>query len=126
MRHVLILSLIVLSAALAPALAAPATIEGSWRGSGIVSHRGSADAVRCRVAFTRVRAKSFGVSAQCATETGRYDVSGRVVGSGSNRYFGLVQGQGLSGRLVVVQHGNRLSATVTNRRGSAKLSLSRG
>lgn len=126
MRHFLILSLIALVAALTPTLAAPATIEGSWRGSGIVSHRGTADAVRCRVSFSRVTAKSFGVSAQCATDTGRYDVSGRVVGSGANRYFGLLQGQGVSGQVVIVQHGNRLSVTVTNRRGSAKFSLSRG
>jgi len=125
MRHALILSLIVLSAAFTSAPAA-ASLEGSWRGSGIVSHRGTADAVRCRVSFARVSAKSFAVSAQCATETGRYDVSGRVVSSGANRYFGLVQGQGLSGKVVVVQHGNRLSVTVTSRRGSARLSLSRG
>lgn len=126
MRHFLILSLIALVAALTPTLAAPATIEGSWRGSGIVSHRGTADAVRCRVSFARVSAKSFALSSQCATETGRYDVSGRVVGLGTNRYFGLVQGQGMSGKVAIVQHGNRLSVTVTSRRGSAKLSLSRG
>jgi hypothetical protein len=126
MRHALILSLIVLSAAFTSAPAAAASLEGSWRGSGIVSHRGTADAVRCRVSFARVSAKSFAVSSQCATETGRYDVSGRVVSSGANRYFGLVQGQGLSGRAVIVQHGNRLSVTVTSRRGSATLTLSRG
>jgi hypothetical protein len=73
-----------------------------------------------------VSAKSFAVSSQCATDTGRYDASGRVVGSGANRYFGLVQGQGVSGKVVVVQHGNRLSVSVTSRRGSVKLSLSRG
>jgi hypothetical protein len=72
-----------------------------------------------------VSAKSFAVSSQCATETGRYDASGRVVSSGANRYFGLVQGQGVSGKVVIVQHGNRLSVTVTSRRGSARLSLSR-
>ena len=126
MRHILIWSLIVLSAAFTSAPAAAASLEGSWRGSGIVSHRGSADAMRCRVTFTRVTAKSFAVSSQCATETGRYDASGRVVASGANRYFGLVQGQGVSGKVVIVQHGNRLSVTVTSRRGSAKLSLSRG
>ena len=126
MRHALILSLIVLSAVLTPALAAPATIEGSWRGSGIVSHRGSADAVRCRVTFSRVTAKSFGVSAQCATDTGRYDVSGRVVGSGGDRYSGWVTTNNQGGLAVIVRHGNRLSVTVKSRRGSAKLSLSRG
>ena len=64
------------------------------------------------------------MSSQCATETGRYDVTGRVVGGG-NRYSGPVQGQGVSGTAVIVQQGNRLSVTVTSRRGSAKLSLSR-
>jgi hypothetical protein len=125
MRHILTLSLIVLSAVLMLAPAAAATIEGSWRGSGIVTHRGGADRVRCRVTYTRVSEKSFAVSSQCATETSRYDVTGRVIRSGSNRYFGLVQAQGQSGRVVIVQHGNRLSVTVTSRRGTAKLSLSR-
>ena len=48
MRNSRILALIVLGASVTPALAAPATIEGSWRGTGTVSHRGDADAVRCR------------------------------------------------------------------------------
>jgi hypothetical protein len=124
MRHILIVSLIALSAALTPALAA-ASLQGQWRGSGTVSHRKATDAVRCRVSFQRLSTTSFSVSSQCATETGRYDVTGRVVASGGNRYSGPVQGQGVSGTAVVVQHGNRLSVTVTSRRGSAKLSLSR-
>lgn len=124
MRIALILSLVVLSVAFAPTPAA-ASIEGSWRGSGIVSYRGGADKVRCRVTFSRVSAKSFAVSSQCATETGRYDASGRVVASGANRYFGLVQGRGVTGKVVIVQHGNRLSVAATSRRGSAKLNLSR-
>jgi hypothetical protein len=125
MRQILILSFIVLGAAFTPALAAAATIEGSWRGSGIVSHRGSADAVRCRVRFSRATAQSFGVSAQCATDTGRYDVSGRVVSQGGSRYSGWVTTNNQGGLAVIVQHGNRLSVTVKSRRGSAKLSLSR-
>jgi murein DD-endopeptidase MepM/ murein hydrolase activator NlpD len=72
-----------------------------------------------------VSAKAFGVSSDCATETGRYAASGRVVASGSNRYFGLVQGEGVTGKVVIVQHGRSLSVSVTSRRGSAKLSLSR-
>ena len=75
--------------------------------------------------FTRVSAKSFAVTSLCATETGRYEVTGRVVSSGANRYFGLLQGQGKGGRTVIVQKGNRLSVTVPSGRGSAKLSLSR-
>ena len=123
MRHILIVSLIALGAALTPALAA-SSLQGQWRGSGVVSHRNSSDRVNCRVSFQRLSNTSFSVSSQCATETGRYDVTGRVVGGG-NRYSGPVQGQGVSGTAVIVQQGNRLSVTVTSRRGSAKLSLSR-
>jgi hypothetical protein len=43
MRHIVLLSAIALSAAVTAAQAAPATIEGSWRGSGIVSYRNGAD-----------------------------------------------------------------------------------
>ena len=81
MRHILVVSLIALSAALTPALAA-ASLQGQWRGSGTVSHRKSTDAVRCRVSFQRLSATAFSVSSQCTTETGRYDVTGRVVASG--------------------------------------------
>ena len=87
MRHILIVSLIVLGAALTPALAA-SSLQGQWRGSGTVSHRNTADKVNCRVSFQKLSATSFSVSSQCATDTGRYDVSGRVVASGGNRYSG--------------------------------------
>jgi hypothetical protein len=124
MRQFLIVSLIALSTALTPALAA-SSLEGQWRGSGSVSHRKSTDAVRCRVSFHRLSASSFSVASQSTTETGRYDVTGRVAAAGSNRYAGPVQGQGVTGTAVVVQHGKSLSVTVTSKRGSAKLSLSR-
>jgi hypothetical protein len=117
-------SLIALGTALTPALAA-SSLEGQWRGSGSVSHRKSTDAVRCRVSFHRLSATSFSVSSQCTTETGRYDITGRVAAAGGNRYSGPVQGQGVTGTAVIVQHGKSLSVTVTSKRGSAKLSLSR-
>jgi hypothetical protein len=124
MRQFLIVSLIALGTALTPALAA-SSLEGQWRGSGSVSHRKSTDAVRCRVSFHRLSATSFSVSSQCTTETGRYDVTGRVAASGGNRYSGPVEGQGVAGTAVIVMSGNRLSVTVTSKRGSDKLSLSR-
>ena len=124
MRHILIVTLIALGAALTPALAA-SSLQGQWRGSGVASHRNTTNAVRCRVSFQRLSNTSFSVSSQCATESGRYDVTGRVAASGGNRYSGPVQGQGVSGTAVIVQQGNRLSVTVTSRRGSVKLSLSR-
>jgi hypothetical protein len=124
MRIILAVSVLLVGIAFMSQPAA-ASLEGSWRGSGIVSYKGGADKVRCRVHFSRAGAKSFGVSSDCATETGRYATTGRVVASGANRYFGLIQGEGVTGKVVIVQHGKRLSVSVTSRRGSAKLSLSR-
>jgi hypothetical protein len=69
----------------------PASIEGWWRGSGIVTYRNGADNVQCRVRYTRLTAKTFRVSSQCATESGRYELTGRVVNVGGNRYTGWVQ-----------------------------------
>jgi hypothetical protein len=128
MRHIAILSAIALSTAVAAAQAAPATIEGSWRGSGIVTYRNGADNVQCRVRYTRSTAKSFAVSSQCATTSGHYELSGRVISVGENRYTGWVQSaqNNQGGRVTLVQHGNRLAVTVTSRRGSAKLTLARG
>jgi len=125
MRSAAILSLIFLAVALTSARAAPATIEGSWRGSGIVTYRNGADNVQCRVRYTRMTAKSFAVSSQCATKSGRYELTGRVVNVGGNRYTGWVQQGNQSGRVSLVQHGNRLSVTVTSRQGLARLSLAR-
>jgi hypothetical protein len=125
MRYVLLLFLFAFGAALTPALAAPAAIEGAWRGSGTVSHGGNADAVKCSARFTKVGGASYAVTSHCATDTGRYEVSGRVNAAGGNRYSGWVETNGQRGSVVIVQSGNRLSVTVTNRRGSGRLSLSR-
>jgi len=124
MRIILALSVMLAGVAFMPQPAA-ASLEGAWRGTGVVNYRGGADKLRCRVSFSRAGAKSFAISSDCATETGRYATSGRVVASGANRYFGLVQGEGVTGKVVIVQHGSRLSVSVTSRRGSARLSLSR-
>ena len=125
MRSVVILSLVFLAVALSSAQAEPASIEGWWRGSGIVTYGNGADNVQSRVRYTRLTAKSFAVSSQCATESGRYELTGRVVNVGGNRYTGWVQQGNQSGRALLVQHGNRLSVAVTSRRGLARLSLVR-
>ena len=43
----------------------------------------------------------------------------------SHRFSGPVQGEGVTGIAVVFLHGKQVSVTVSSRRGSAKLSLSR-
>ncbi len=123
-RHALIATLIASVFALTPALAA-SSLQGQWRGSGVVTHRKAKTPVRCRVSFYKLSATAFSLSSQCSAETRSYDVKGRVVASGSDRYSGRVEGDGASGAVVIVQRGNRLSVSVTSERGAAMLSLSR-
>jgi len=123
MRHAVIFYVFALS--VAPALAASAAIDGAWRGSGTVSHRGNTDAVKCTARFTKVGGASYEVASHCATETSRYEVSGRVNAAGGNRYSGWVETNGQRGSVVIVQQGNHLSVTVSSGKGSGHLSLSR-
>jgi hypothetical protein len=127
MRHIFIMSAFALGAAITAAQAAPApsTIEGSWRGSGIVAYRNRTDRVECRVRYTPGGAQRYLVASQCETNNGHYDLTGTVARVGGNRYAGWVGSGRQTGRVELVQHGNRLAVTVTSRRGSARLDLAR-
>ena len=62
MRRIVLLSAMFICGSLTAAEAAPASIAGSWAGSGTVGYRGSVDKVRCHARFTKTSAKSFAVS----------------------------------------------------------------
>ena len=120
-----ILAFVVSGALITQALAASATLAGSWSGSGTISSRKNTDSVRCHVRYTKVGGASFDISSQCMTDTRRYDITGQVNASSANRYSGWVESNGQRGNVVIVQTGNRLSVAVTGGKGSGQLSLSR-
>lgn len=122
-----LLSAILLGAMLGTAHAAPATIEGSWSGSGIAKFRNRTDRMVCRVNFARIEQKSFRVSAHCAVGDRRYEQSGRVSRVSSNRYRGYVYNAQFNerGNVLLSQRGSRLTVSVSGGRGSANLTLSR-
>jgi hypothetical protein len=126
MRSRLLVPLAVLGSALLSTPVLAATIEGSWRGSGIVTYRKGTDSVECRVRYTPGGAQRYLVSSQCETNSGHYDLSGVVARVGGNRYSGWVGRGRQTGRVELVQHGDRLAVTVTSRRGTARLTLGRG
>ena len=123
-----LLSALLLLAMLGSTDAAPATIEGSWSGSGIAKLRNRTDRIVCRVSFARIEGKSFRVSALCSTGGRRFEESGRVTSVGGNRYTGWVFNEQFNerGNVQLSQRGSRLSVTVTSSRGIANLTLSRG
>ena len=126
MRYIVgLVSLMLTCVALSTLSDAATSIEGSWIGSGTVSHRGNVDQVRCRVRYTKSSENSYAVSSVCTTENGRYDISGHVTKTGGNRYQGTVTSGNESGRVIMVHRGDRRSVAVTSPSGSAKLTLSR-
>jgi hypothetical protein len=120
-----IVGFLLVLATLTVAEAGPASIEGSWSGSGTVSTRGAVDQVHCRVRCTSESNNSYTVSSVCATESGHYDITGQVTSAGSNRYQGTVISGNENGRVLIFNRGNHLSVSVTSPRGSARITLSR-
>ena len=129
MRHgLLIISAIALSALLVAAKAVPtSSLEGYWKGSGTISAKSGTDNVRCRVRVKKSGGATFSFSATCATESGRYELSGQVRSTGGGRYAGTVQAGNAKGggRVQLSQSGRRLSVTASGSGGSARLSLSK-
>jgi hypothetical protein len=121
MRMFVFLAGLLICASLTVAEAAPASIAGSWSGTGTVGYRGSVDKVRCHARFT----KSYAVSSVCTTANGRYETTGNVTSTGGGRYRGTVTSGKVSGRVVLFNRGTHLSVSVTSRRGSAQISLTR-
>jgi hypothetical protein len=122
------LSALLLGALPGGAHAAPATIEGSWSGSGTAKLRNRIDRIVCRVSFARIEQKSYRLSSLCSMGDRRYEQSGRVSSVGGNRYTGWVFNEQFNerGSVALSQRGSRLSVTVTSSRGMANLTLSRG
>ena len=123
-----LLSVVLLAAMVGAADAAPATIEGSWSGSGTAKLRNRVDRIVGRVSFARIEQKSYRVSSFCSMGDRRYEQSGRVSSVGGNRYTGWVLNEQFNerGNVQLSQRGSRLSVTVTSSRGIANLTLSRG
>src|SRR5258705_13934289 len=127
MRYIigLLLSLMLTCVASHSLAVAATSIEGSWIGSGTVSHRSNVDRVQCRVRYTKSSENSYATSSVCTTENGRFEVSGHLTNIGGNRYQGTVTSGNETGRVIMVHRGDRQSGTVTSPSGSATLTLSR-
>jgi hypothetical protein len=126
MRYIIgLVSLVLMCVALNTLAKAASSIEGSWIGSGTVSHRGNVDKVQCRVRYTKSSENNYAISSVCTTENGRYDISGHVTNAGGNRYQGTVTSGNENGSVVMVHRGDQQSVTVTSSGGLAKIALSR-
>jgi hypothetical protein len=79
------------------------------------------------VRVSKASGNSFTYKSTCATDTGRYELTGTVSSSGGNRYTGTVQDVDKKGggTVLLILNGNTLSVTGAGGGGQAKLTLSR-
>ena len=123
MRHIVgLLSVMLACFALTTLHAAAASIEGSWIGSGTVSHRANVDRVQCRVRYTKSSENNYATSSVCTTET-RLVAMSQISAAIATKV--PVTSGNESGRVIMVHRGNQQSVTVTSPSGSARLTLSR-
>jgi len=130
MRHSFALISIAAISTLLTAANAPApSLEGYWKGSGIVSHKGADDRVECRVRYTRAGDRSFSYTATCAMESGKYDLTGSVTNTSGDRYSAMVvggsEGERETVHVLLIQRGHYLTVSVTSRSGSARMALAK-
>ena len=112
-----------------PALAqASGGIAGSWSGSGrVVLSTGNAERARCRVSFRRQTARTYGMSATCATPSTRVSQVAQVQLVSASSYEGRFYNReyDVTGTVRLVVNGRRMSAYLRGGGAAASLSLSR-
>lgn len=116
--------------AVAPAgvFAQGGSLEGSWTGGGYAEvTSGQRENVSCRVRYIRESADVFGVSAVCASKSVKLTQTGSVSRVAANRYIGDLYNAeyDVAGRVRIVVSGSSQSVTMTSKRGSGSLTLSR-
>jgi len=113
MRHrFALISIGAVSALLIAAAPTAASLEGYWRGSGIISYSGGSDHAECGVRHTRASGRRFSYTATCSTESGKYDLKGIVTNTSGGHVF-------------LTQFGKHLSLIATSKRGSARMTLAK-
>ena len=108
--------------------AEPASLEGSWSGSGTVTFpSGGKEAARCRASFKRSGSDSYAMNALCATPSGKVAQTAQLDRVTANRFAGAFQNAeyGITGQINIVVRGNSLSAALNGGGATASFSLSK-
>ena len=130
-RRTLVRSLAIAACVLAaspPAIAEPASLEGTWSGTGtVILPSGDRERARCRATFHRRSSSRFGMNAVCATSSTRIVQSAELARTSANRFAGEFYNPeySISGSIAITVNGNRLSAALAGGGGSAHFHLAR-
>lgn len=125
------LSLTVLAALLLAAMslsANAAELSGTWNGGGTVNFlSGSSEKARCRATYVRKSSVVYGVTATCATPSGRVSQTARLKKIGPNSYSGSFYNADYdtSGTFYVAVRGKAQNVSINATKGSARMYLRR-
>lgn len=120
-------ALLTIATAAAPATARADGLAGSWSGGGSVHYGQTRERARCRARYYRTGGGSYGMSASCATPSGRVDQSATLSPVGKNRYAGSFFNSqyGVSGSISVVVRGSSQSVRLSSPSGYGSFKLNR-
>ncbi len=105
-----------------------ASINGSWRGEGIVKlPSGDTERVRCRISYEESTGRTFLLHVSCAHTNGIFEQSGRIVQISADRYTGRLYSQqyGVTGQVSISVNGRQQTITARSPKGSATVNLTR-
>ncbi len=122
------LAVLVASGAVAPSVADPGRLAGSWSGGGWVAFAtGNKEKARCRATYRRASKKSYKLRATCATASGKASQTATVYELARNRYRGSFYNTeyNVRGTIRVVVSGGSQSVSLAGDGASASLHLRR-
>jgi CBS domain-containing protein len=105
-----------------------ATLDGMWNGGGtVILPSGDRERARCRATFKTRSANRVDMSAVCSTASTRIAQSGQLARTSANRFSGELYNPeyGVSGSIVIVVQGSRLTASVNGGGGMANFTLTK-
>jgi hypothetical protein len=106
----------------------PATLDGTWNGGGtVILPTGDRERARCRATFKTRSANRVDMSAVCSTASTRIAQSGQLARISANKFSGELYNPeyAVSGSIVIVVRGTRLTASVSGGGGMAQFTLTR-
>lgn len=111
-----------------PARSQQSTLDGTWNGGGtVILPTGDRERARCRATFKTRSASRVDMSAVCSTASTRIAQSGQLTRTSANRFSGELYNPeyAMSGSIVIVVQGGRLTASVSGGGGMAHFTLTR-
>ena len=106
----------------------PVTLDGTWNGGGtVILPTGDRERARCRATFKTRSANRVDMSAVCSTASTRTAQSGQLARISANKFSGELYNPeyAVSGSIVIVVRGTRLTASVSGGGGMAQFTLTR-